>query len=112
MESTRYINPTPSFIDYQRVCDWKTGEILNKQIYKIVFLNIYNEKTKIYDKYYANYFSIMIDLMNGLYNGINNHQVIGIEPLIRDINEMIQYVIEHHNDDEIIAYLGTSSYLF
>lgn len=112
LESTRYLTPTPSYIDYHKVCVWETGEIMTRKIYKIIFLHIYNEKNKVYDKYYSNYFSVMVSITNDLYDGIDSHILVGSQPLLRDENEMIQYIEKHGNDEDIIAFLGTSSYLF
>lgn len=112
IDSSRYINPTHSYADYHNICDWRTGSILQQEIYRIVLLHIYNEDTKFNDKYYSEYFAVVVSLTNDMYNGINNHIIKGEEPFITSIQEMIDYIDEYGDDDEIIAFFGTSSYLF
>lgn len=54
----------------------------------------------------------MASITNDLYDGINSHILVGSQPLLRNTEEMIQYIDKHGNDEDIIAFLGTSSYPF
>lgn len=54
----------------------------------------------------------MISLLNDHYKGINNHIIIPEKPYLYDINDLINYMKGKGTRDDIIAFLGTSTYLF
>lgn len=107
--ANRYLNPSYSFINMSVVCDWKTGIIEERSIYKVILLNIYDPDNDAYDSSYSQYLQLMVSVMNDIENGVNGHVLKGIKPNLRSIDELEEYVKNNGNDNELLAFFGTKT---
>lgn len=112
VKSTSYLYPTPCFISKEKICNWQDGVLEDEVVYRIILLHTYNDVSKKYDHYYSTYLTMLITITNDLYDGINGHTLRGDHPYLRNTEEMIEYIEKEGNDENIIAFLGTTSYLF
>lgn len=101
-----------SYSDLTKKCDWVAdGNVINRETLKAVFIHITNELTKDYDDYYTQYFTLMINLLNENYGGIDSKIIKGIIPHLSNTDELKSYLYGL-DYDEIVAFMGTSTYLF
>lgn len=108
VDSGVYLDNSHSYLDFRKQCDWMNDNVItNREIYKIIFLNVIDSYTKEYNQYYHQYFSLIVNVMNQNYNGINGRYLIGIKPYLTSINDLIEFVRDNGNDDDIIAFIGT-----
>lgn len=84
--------------------------ILERKYYNIVYLNILSIN-KGFNTYFTQSFLAMISVLNKNRNGINDHTIFGIIPILHDISDLKKYVEIHVKDEDILAFIGTVTYL-
>lgn len=109
ISTQNYLSPTVSFANMSSICNWNTGKREDRDIYRVVFLFIRTDDYELYDQYYSQYFSLMIALVNMNYGGINNHILVGTQPYLSSLDELVDFVKNNANDTGIIAFFGTTS---
>lgn len=111
IDTTVYIEPTNAFTDIKTRCNWLDGSEEKWDFYQIVFLYVTGDYFKSYIDYYSNYANVMIANFNND-NGINNHLLQSVIKIFNDNDELKKYMEENYNDTNILAFFGTTTYLF
>lgn len=99
-----------AFYDPAEYCDWVNGELDHLQTKEVIFLyvrdDINNERIEYYE-YTANQVGEFINSKGGIAGYMLKIHV----PPLKSIEELVNYV-KGRNPNNVLCYVGTTSYLF
>lgn len=103
-----YVMSTNAYTDISIQCSWIDGLVINKAYFNVVFLYINDNYIGHYLNYYKLYASILTDYLN-MKDGIINKLLKPTVKVFTTIPEMKKYVEENSDDENLLAYFGTST---
>lgn len=109
MHTAYYVERTNAFGLYNISCDWISEVQSIKQSKYVVFLYVRTHYTEedINNFILTNQYAI--EYINNQHDGVAGYKLRAITPYLTSVEDMVQYVKDSMNDNDILVYVGTLS---